>query len=100
MLTGKEIVDHVQHMGCEEMDVELIESDDDGVDMGPSKMTLVECRESLKGIANSIAQDAWLGDEDLLQIQRLANKLLAMQATCVINRKQKRINKFFPIVDI
>ena len=30
-----EIVDHVQHMGCEEMGVELIESDDDGVDMGP-----------------------------------------------------------------
>ena len=38
-------------MGCEEMDVKLIESDDDGVDMGPSKMTVVECRESLKGIA-------------------------------------------------
>ena len=52
MLTDEEIVDHVQHMGCEEMDVELIKSDDDGVDMGPSKMTLVECRESLKGIAN------------------------------------------------
>ena len=47
MLTDEEIVDHVQHMGCEEMDVELIESDDDGVDIGPSKMTLVECRESL-----------------------------------------------------
>ena len=52
-----EIVDHVQHMGCEEMDVELIESDDDGVDMGPSKLTLVGCRESLKSIANFIAQD-------------------------------------------
>ena len=38
-------------------------------------MTLVECRESLKGIANFIAQDACLGDEDLLQIQQLANKL-------------------------
>ena len=51
MLTDEEIVDQVQHMGCEKMDVELIESDDDGVDMGPPKMTLVECRESLKGIA-------------------------------------------------
>ena len=39
-----EIVDYVQHMGCEEMDVGRIESDDDGVDMGPSEMTLVECR--------------------------------------------------------
>ena len=64
MLIDEEIVDHVQHMGDEEMDVELIESDD-GVDIGPSKMTLVECRESLKGIANFIAQDACLGDEDL-----------------------------------
>ena len=27
------------------MDVELVESDDDGVDMVSSKMTLVECRE-------------------------------------------------------
>ena len=61
-----EIVDHVQHMGCEEMDVELIESDDDGVDIGPSKMNLVICRESLKGISNFIAQDACLGNEDLL----------------------------------
>ena len=50
MLTDEEIVDHVQHMGYEEMDVELIESDDDGVDIGPSKMTLVECRESLKAL--------------------------------------------------
>ena len=49
-----EIVDHVQHMGYEEMDVELVESDDDGVDMGPSKMTLVECTESMKGIAHFI----------------------------------------------
>ena len=86
MLTNEEIVDHVQHMGCEEMDVELMESDDDGVDMGPSKMTLVECREPLKGI-NFIAQDACLGDEFFLQVQQLANKLLAMQATCVMNRK-------------
>ena len=93
-LTDEEIVEHVQHMGCEEMDVELIESDDDGVDMGPSKMTLVECRESLKGIANFIAQDACLRDEDLLQVQQLANKLLAMQATCVMNRNQEAINKF------
>ena len=43
-----EIVDHVQYMGCEETDVELIKSDNDGVDMGPSKVTLVECRESDK----------------------------------------------------
>ena len=59
-------MDPVQHMGFEEMDVELIESDDAGFDMGPSKMTLVECRESLKGITNFIAQDACLGDEDLI----------------------------------
>ena len=77
------------------MDVELIESDDDGVDIGPSKMTLVECRESLKGISNFIAQDTCLGDEDLLKVQQLANKLLAMQATCVMNRRQKGIKRFF-----
>ena len=70
-------MDHVRHMGCEEMDVELIDSDDDGVNMGPSKMTLVECRESLEGIANYIVQDACLGDEDLLQVQQSANELLA-----------------------
>ena len=87
---------HVQHMGYEEMDVEPVESDGDGVDIGPSKMTHVECRESLKGIANFIAQDACLGDEDLLQVQQLANKLFTMQATCVMNRKQEVINKFFP----
>ena len=45
MLTDEEIVDHVQHMGSEEMDVELIDCDDDGVDIGPPKTTLVECRE-------------------------------------------------------
>ena len=94
MVIDEEIVDLVQHMGCEEMDVELSKSDDDG-DMGPSKTTLVECRESFKGIANFIAQDACLRDEDLLQVQQLANKLLAMQATCVMNRKQEVINKFF-----
>ena len=66
--------------------------------MGPFKMTLAECGESLKGIANSIAQDACLGDEDL--IQRLAKKLLAMQATRVMNRKQKEINKVFPLLYI
>ena len=93
--TGEENVDHVQHMGCEEMDVELIESDDDGVDVRPSKMNFMECRESLKGIANFIAQDACLGDEDMLQVQQSANKLLAMQATCVMNRKQEVINIFF-----
>ena len=60
-----------------------IESDDDGVDVGPSKMNFIECRESLKGIANFIAQDACLGDEDLLQVQQLADMLLAMQATYV-----------------
>ena len=68
--------------------------------MGPSKMTLVECRESLKGIANFIAQDACLGDEDLLQVQRLAKKLLAMQARSVMIRKQKEIKKFFPFAGI
>ena len=41
-----------------------------------------------------------MADEDLLQVQRLANKLLAMQASSVINRKQKEINKFFPIADV
>ena len=97
MLIDEEIVDHVQHMGDEEMDVELIESDD-GVDIGPSKMTLVECRESLKGIANFIAQDACLEDEDLLKVHELANKLLAMQATCVTNRKQEGMKRFFPVV--
>ena len=100
MLTDEEIVDHVQHMGYEEMDVELIDSDDDGVDIGPPKMTLVECRESLKGIANFVAQNACLGDEDLSQVQRLANKLLAMQASSVINRKEKEINTFFPLADV
>ena len=82
------------------MDVELIESDDDGVDIGPSKMTIVECRESLKGIANFIAQDTCLGDEDLLKVQQLANKLLAMQATCITNRRQKGIKRIFPLVGI
>ena len=63
-------------------------------------MTLVECKESLKGIANFIALDACFGDNDLLQVQRLANKLLAMQTTSVMNRKQKEIKNFFPEVDI
>ena len=94
MLTDEEIVDHEQHMGCEEMDVELIDSDDDGVDIGPPKMTLVECRESLKGIANFVAQNACLGDEYPLQVQRLASKLLAVQATCIMNRKQEEISIF------
>ena len=97
MLTDEEVVDHVQHMGDEEMDVE---SDDDGVDIGPSKMTLEECRESLKGIANFIAQDACLRDDDLLKVQQLANKLLAMQATCVMNRRQKGIKSFYLLVGI
>ena len=100
MLTDEEIADHVQHMGYEEMDVELIENDDDGVEIGPSKVTLVECRESLKSMANFIVQDACLGDEDLLQVQQLANKLLAMQATCVMNRNQMGIKRFFPVVGI
>ena len=93
-------MDHVQHMGYEEMDVEVIGSDDDGVDIGPSKITLVECRESLKGISNFIAQDTCLGDEDLLKVQQSANKLLAMQATCVMNLKQEGIKRFFPLVGI
>lgn len=63
-------------------------------------MTLVECRESLKGIANFIAQDACLGDEDLLKVQQLANKLSAMQATRVMNRRQKGNKRFFPFVGI
>ena len=75
-------------------------SDDDGVDIGPPKMTLVECRESLKGIANFVAQNACLGDEYLLQVQRLANKLLAMQASSVMKRKQKEINEFFSLADV
>ena len=100
MFTDEEIVDHVHDMGCDEMDVEDVESDDDGVDMGPPKMTLVECRESLKGIANFVAQNACLGDEDLLQVQRLGNKLLAMQATSVMNRKQSEIKSFFPFADV
>ena len=93
MATNREIVAHVQHTGYEEMDVELNESDDDDVDMIPYKMTLVECRKSLKGIANSIGQDACLGDDDLLQLQRLATKLLAIQSTCDMNRWQERIKK-------
>ena len=68
--------------------------------MGPYKMILVGCRESLKGIANFVAQNASLGDEYLLQVQRLANKLLAMQATSFMNRKQKEINEFFPLADV
>ena len=99
MLTDEEIVDQVQHMGCEKMDVDLIENDDDGVDMGPPKMTLVECRESLKGFANFVAQNACLGDENMLHVQGLANKLPRMQATSVMNRKQKEIKSFFPLAD-
>ena len=98
MLTSEEIVNHVQHMGCEEMDVELIENDEDDVDMEPSKMTHVECRESLEGNANSIAQDACLGDEDLLQVQRLANNVLVIQATGVMNWKREGINKMLDIM--
>ena len=56
-------------------------------------MTLAECRESLKSIANFIAQDACFWDEDMLQVQQLANEFLAMQATCVMNRKQEVIQK-------
>ena len=55
---------------------------------------------SLKGVANLIAQDACVRDEDMLQVQQLANKLLAMQATCVMNRKQEVIDKFFQVVGI
>ena len=68
--------------------------------VGPSKMFLVECRDPLKSNANFTAQDACLGDKDMLQVQRLSKQLLAMQATRVMNRKQKEINKFFPVVDI
>ena len=57
-------------------------------------MTLVECRESMKDIANFIAQNACLRGEDMLQVQQLANKLLAMQATCVMNRKQGVVGQY------
>ena len=62
-------------------------------------MTPVECRESLKGIANFIAQDACLGKEIPIRVHRLANKLLAMQATCAMNRKQEGIDFFFLVVN-
>ena len=60
----------------------------------------MECLEFLKAIANFVAQNACLGDEALLQVQRLANKLLAMQATSVMNRKHKEISEFFPLADV
>ena len=41
-------------------------------------MIPVECRESLEGIAYFIAQNAFLGDEDLSQVQWLAKKSLAI----------------------
>ena len=41
LLTDEESVDHAQHMGCEENDVELIESDDDDVDMEPFKRVVL-----------------------------------------------------------
>ena len=44
--------------------------------------------------------DTCLGDDDLLKVQQLANKLLTMQATCVMNREQKGIKRFFPSVGI
>ena len=75
-------MDHVQHMGCEEMRVELIESDDDDVDMEPYKMTLVECRESHEGIAYFIARVVYLGDEDLVQSRRLAITSNASNVCC------------------
>ena len=31
---------------------------------------------------------------------KICHELLAMQATCVMNRKQEGIHKFFPVVDI
>ena len=65
-----EFVDETIDVGSLEMDVELIESDDDDVDMEPSKMTLVEWREFLKGIANFFDQETGLGDEDLLQTSK------------------------------
>ena len=63
-------------------------------------MTLVECRVSLKGIANFVAQNACLGDKDLLQVQRLANKFLAMQATSVMHRKQSEIKLNVRLADV
>ena len=101
MLTDEEIVDHVQHMGYKEMDVKLIESDDDGVDMGPSKMTLVECRESLKGIANVIAQDACLGDEDNSVTSPTIGKQVIGNARNMCYEPKARGNQeVFPVVSI
>ena len=39
--TDEESVDHVQHMGYEKNDVELIESDDDDVDLEPFKRVIL-----------------------------------------------------------
>ena len=99
MLTNGEIMEPMQHMGCEEMDMKLIESNDEDVDIEPSKITILECRESLKGIANIIAQDVCLGDEATLQVQRLLNKVLAPHTACVMNRKQEEIKEYYPVVD-
>ena len=57
----------------------------------------MECRESLKDIANLIAQDACLGDD---KSKKIANKLLAMPAIYVMNRKQEVINEFFLVVGV
>ena len=59
--------------------------------------TIVYCT-TLKGIANFVVQDACLGDENLSRVQRLANTLLAIQATCIVNRKQEGIMIFFLVV--
>lgn len=53
--TDEETVNHAQIMRRGDMDVNLIESDDDVVDMGPSYMTHLECNESLKGVTSFIA---------------------------------------------
>ena len=89
MLTDGEILDHVQHMGVEEMDVELIESDDDDVDIKSSDLAT----------AKFIAQLLVLRTQ-ILHVQRLAYKILAMRATCGMNCKQEGIKRFLPIVDI
>ena len=93
MLTDEEIVDHAPEMGCEENDVELIESDDYDVDMEPSKMTLVECRESLKVIANFIAKDACLGDKTITS--PTTSKQVTSNASNVCYEPQANWNQFF-----
>ena len=59
-------------------------------------MTLVECRESLKSIANFIAQDACLGDEELLQVQQLAKQVIGIASNMCYEPQAKGNQKVFP----